>query len=53
MASSKDGSKLYLLLEGSIYNNNAYENEKGKEYLRIIEFDVKIKNSPEKLINIS
>ncbi len=43
MASSKDGSKLYLLLEGSIYNNNAYENEKGKEYLRIIEFDVKNK----------
>lgn len=43
MASSKDGLKLYLLLEGSIYENNVYENEKGKEYLRIIEFDVKNK----------
>lgn len=43
MASSKDGSKLYLLLEGSIYNGNVYENEKGREYLRIIEFDVKNK----------
>lgn len=42
MASSKDGFKFYLLLEGSIYNNT-YENEKGKEYLRIIEFDVKNK----------
>ncbi|ECY0969599.1 esterase-like activity of phytase family protein [Campylobacter coli] len=49
MASSKDGSKLYLLLEGSIYNNNAYENEKGKEYLRIIEFDVKNKKFTGKL----
>lgn len=43
MASSKDYSKLYLLLEGSIYDNNVYENEKGREFLRIIEFDLKAK----------
>lgn len=40
MASSKDGKKLYLLLEGPIYRDGAYENEGGKQFLRIIEFDV-------------
>ncbi len=40
MASSKDGKKLYLLLEGPIYKKGAYENEKGKQFLRIFEFDI-------------
>ncbi|MDR2789775.1 MAG: esterase-like activity of phytase family protein [Campylobacteraceae bacterium] len=43
MAASIDGSKLYPLLEGALYDakQNSYENEDGKEYLRILEFDVK------------
>ncbi len=41
MASSQDGSKLYLLLEGALYLNNTFENEKDKNFLRIIEFDIK------------
>ena len=43
MASSKDGSKLYALLEGALWNDGAkaYENVGGKQYLRVLEFDVK------------
>lgn len=43
MAVSKDGSKLYALLEGALWNDeaNAYENLGGKHYLRVLEFDVK------------
>ena len=44
MASSKDGSKLYPLLEGPLWNDEAkaYESvEGGKQYLRVLEFDVK------------
>ena len=43
MAASKDGSKLYALLEGALYNTaiKANENIDGKDYLRVLEFDVK------------
>ncbi|MBT9512539.1 MAG: esterase-like activity of phytase family protein [Acidovorax sp.] len=43
MAASKDGSKLYALLEGALWNEEAkaYENLGGKQYLRVLEFDVK------------
>jgi hypothetical protein len=43
MAASKDGSKLYALLEGALYNaaTKANENMDGKDYLRVLEFDVK------------
>ena len=43
MASSPDGSKLYALLEGALWNEDAraYESEGGKPYLRVLEFDVK------------
>lgn len=43
MAASKDGSKLYALLEGALWNEaaKAYENVGGKQYLRVLEFDVK------------
>lgn len=43
MAASKDGSKLYALLEGALWNDEAkaYENLGGKQYLRVLEFDVK------------
>ena len=42
MASSKDGSKLYALLEGPVWNAEAkdYERIAGKEALRVLEFDV-------------
>ena len=42
MASSPDGSKLYPLLEGAIWDETAkaYESLDGKQYLRILEFDV-------------
>ncbi|SMB79045.1 Uncharacterized conserved protein [Pasteurella testudinis DSM 23072] len=41
MAAAADGSKLYPLLEGVLWNAaaNNYENDGGKEYLRILEFD--------------
>lgn len=41
MAMSPDGSKLYPLLEGALWNEaaKAYENNNGKQYLRILEFD--------------
>jgi len=43
MAASKDGSKLYALLEGSLWDetNKAPEVLDGKQYLRVLEFDVK------------
>ena len=43
MAASKDGSKLYALLEGALWNDEAkaYEAVGGKQYLRVLEFDVK------------
>lgn len=43
MAASKDGSKLYALLEGALWNDaaKAYENVGGKQVLRVLEFDVK------------
>ena len=43
LASSPDGSKLYALLEGALWNEEAkaYENVGGKQYLRVLEFDVK------------
>lgn len=42
MAASPDGSKLYALLEGALWNADAkdYERLDGREYLRILEFDV-------------
>jgi hypothetical protein len=42
MAASKDGSKLYALLEGPVWNADAkdYEKQDGKEALRVLEFDV-------------
>ena len=42
MASSKDGSKLYALLEGPLWNAEAKDFERidGKETLRILEWDV-------------
>lgn len=43
MASSKDGSKLYALLEGALWDEQAkaFETVEGKQYLRVLEFDVK------------
>jgi len=43
MAASKDGSKLYALLEGAMWDEQAkaYEMVEGKQYLRVLEFDVK------------
>ena len=43
MAASKDGSKLYALLEGALWDDKAqaYETVGGKQYLRVLEFDVK------------
>lgn len=44
MASSPDGSKLYPLLEGPVWDDaaKAYESaEGGKQFLRVLEFDVK------------
>jgi hypothetical protein len=42
MASSKDGSKLYAMLEGPLWDEASKDWEKigGKEYLRVLEFDV-------------
>ena len=39
MASSPDGTKLYPLLEGALWDGSQYENIDGKRYLRILEFD--------------
>ena len=43
MAASSDGSKLYPLLEGALWDeaSNAAETLDGKQYLRVLEFDVK------------
>lgn len=43
MATSKDGSKLYALLEGAVWDEvaKAPETLDGKQYLRVLEFDVK------------
>jgi hypothetical protein len=43
MAASKDGSKLFALLEGALWDSAGKANEKldGKDYLRVLEFDVK------------
>ncbi len=44
MAASPDGSKLYALLEGPVWDESAkaYESvDGGKQYLRVLEFDVK------------
>jgi hypothetical protein len=43
MAASKDGSKLYALLEGALWDEAAKAPEvlDGKQYLRVLEFDVK------------
>lgn len=43
MAKSLDGSKLYLMLEGGVYENGSYETKDGKIALNVIEFDVKAK----------
>lgn len=42
MAASKDGRKLYALLEGALWDetHKAYETVDGKQYLRVLEFDV-------------
>lgn len=42
MAASNDGRFLYPLLEGPLWNEaaKAWENKDGREYLRILEFDV-------------
>jgi hypothetical protein len=43
MAASKDGSKLYALLEGALWDDaaKAPETLEGKQFLRVLEFDVK------------
>lgn len=43
MAASKDGSKLYAMLEGALWDEQtkSYEMVDGKQYLRVLEFDVK------------
>ncbi len=43
MAASKDGSKLYAMLEGALWDASTQGNEKldGKDYLRVLEFDVR------------
>ncbi len=43
MAASKDGSKLYAMLEGALWNegSKSYETQDGRQYLRVLEFDVK------------
>jgi len=40
MALSKDGTKLYPLLEGALWTGTEYENVGGKRYLRLLEFDL-------------
>lgn len=41
MAVSPDGSKLYPMLEGALWNGEKFESIDGKRYLRVLEFDVK------------
>ncbi|WP_157266924.1 esterase-like activity of phytase family protein [Azohydromonas aeria] len=42
MAASPDGSRLYALLEGALWDEaaGAYESVGGRQYLRVLEFDV-------------
>ncbi|MEY2617367.1 MAG: hypothetical protein RL522_369 [Pseudomonadota bacterium] len=42
MAVSKDGTKLYPMLEGALWNDatKSYETHDGRQYLRVLEFDV-------------
>lgn len=42
MAASKDGSKLYAMLEGALWDETAKSSEmlEGRQYLRVLEFDV-------------
>ena len=46
MAASKDGKKLYALLEGALWDNQtqAYEMHNAQHYLRVLEFDIQTKN---------
>lgn len=44
MAVSPDGSKLYPMLEGALWDGEKFENIDGKRYLRVLEFDVKIRH---------
>ncbi len=46
MAASPDGSKLYPLLEGALWDGEQFENVGGKRYLRVLEFDVKQQAGP-------
>lgn len=46
MAASPDGSKLYPLLEGALWDGEQFENVGGKRYLRVLEFDVKQQARP-------
>ncbi len=41
MTISPDGSKLYPLLEGALWDGEQFENVDGKRYLRVLEFDTK------------
>jgi hypothetical protein len=43
MAASKDGTKLYALLEGALWDEQAKaaENVEGRQFLRVLEFDLK------------
>lgn len=41
MAVSPDGSKLYPMLEGALWNGEKFESIDGKRYLHVLEFDVK------------
>ena len=43
MAVSQDGRKLFALLEGALWDESSksYESVDGKQYLRVLEFDVK------------
>ncbi|MBS4234805.1 esterase-like activity of phytase family protein [Campylobacter vulpis] len=48
MASSKDKTKLYPMLEYAIFKDGRYENKGGKNYLRILEFDIKARKFTDK-----
>lgn len=41
MAVSPDGSRLYPMLEGALWDGEQFESVAGKRYLRVLEFDVK------------
>lgn len=48
MASSKDKTKLYPMLEYAVFKDGKYENKGGKNYLRILEFDIKARKFTDK-----